>query len=258
MKIKSPGLRVSGISCRVGNGCRVRYLAFVEIVVLYRDDSVIAVAKPSGALVHASRYAGPSRESIARDLSRQLGQSVYPVHRLDRGTSGVLLFALDAHAASQLASDFRERRIFKEYLAVVRGFAPLWARIERPLRCEETGEVQDAVTEFSRVACAEFPLPIDHYPATRISLVRVRPLSGRMHQIRRHLRGLGHPILGDSQHGDGPINRFGREHLNAKRLLLHAWRLRVAHPRSAEWLLIEAEPPAELAAIFARAGWTAL
>jgi tRNA pseudouridine65 synthase len=145
--------------------------------------------------------------------------------------------------------------VHKEYLAVVRGWAPERGRIDRAIRCEESGQLQDAVTEFERVAVAEFPVPIDRYPATRISLVRVRPETGRTHQIRRHLRGINHPILGDSEHGDGPINRFAREHLGAHRLLLHASRLEFTHPVSGEAMSVVAPLPRELAEIFARVGW---
>jgi tRNA pseudouridine65 synthase len=213
----------------------------------------VAINKPAGDVVHASRYAGASRESIAKNLSEQLGTPVFPVHRLDRATSGVLLFSLEANVTSLLSSAFQEQRVRKEYLAVVRGHCPESGRIERALEHMERTIVQDATTEFERMALAELPIPIDRYPCTRLSLVRARPRTGRMHQIRRHLRGINHPILADSVHGDGAINRLAREELGVTRLMLHAWRIELE--LDGRPLRIEAPIPSDFARIFERLGW---
>lgn len=176
--------------------------------------------KPSGLHTHPSALS-PREDSAARWLSQQLERRVWPVHRLDRGASGLLLFALEAGAAGRLIQAFRERRVGKRYLCLVRGWPsreglPLdEGLIERPLRDldpeSRAPELQEAVTAWRCLARLEAPFPSgqgEHaFPGTRISLLECRPLTGRMHQLRRHLAGIGHPLLGDGEHGNRPFNR---------------------------------------------------
>ncbi|ALM53692.1 pseudouridine synthase [Halomonas huangheensis] len=231
--------------------------------ILYQDDHLVAVHKPAGMLVHRSPLATDASEFLVQRLRDQIGQRVYPVHRLDRPTSGIILFALSSNIASRLSQSFSEHQIDKRYLAVVRGVGPVEQCINRPLR-EEDGirpkaemPAMDAVTEVRRLDSVELPVQVDRYPQTRYSLMAVHPLSGRRHQIRRHLSGIGYPIIGDAKHGKGNHNRFFRDRLDCGRLLLSATSLRFEHPVLRTSLTLICPLDACMTQLFARFGWNA-
>ncbi len=222
--------------------------------ILYNDGAVVAVAKPSGLLVHRSSEA-TDRVTCMTILRDQLGARVYPAHRLDRGTSGVLLFSLDAGTARLLAEGFLNRRITKEYLTVARGYTPPSGVVDYPLAEEPGDEAVEAITRFRTLGQVELPLAVGRYPTARYSLLLCEPLTGRRHQIRRHMAHLRHPIIGDIVHGEGRHNRLFREELATRRLLLHAWRLEMPHPHGDGRLALEAPPPEDLRALLERLGW---
>lgn len=224
--------------------------------VLHQDPRLVAVAKPSGLLVHRSTQAA-DRDTCLRRLRDQLGRRVYPVHRLDRGTSGVLLFALDTAAARDVAAAFAQRRVHKTYLAVVRGFAPDAGEIDHPIAGADGGARAEARTRFACLARVELPHAVGRYASARYSLVRALPLTGREHQIRRHLRHVDHPVVGDVTHGDSRHNRFFRAHFGSHRLLLHALRLELPHPEGGRPLVVFAPLPGDLRALFGELGWLA-
>ncbi|NOY44324.1 MAG: pseudouridylate synthase [Deltaproteobacteria bacterium] len=201
--------------------------------ILYQDDACVAVAKPAGLLVHPVPKIR-EKDSVLRRLREHLGRWVYPVHRLDRPTSGALVMALSPEAAQVLAGAFREGRVEKAYHAVVRGWTDPEGEIDRPLRDKETGAVRPARTRYRRLATAELPIPVGPFPTARYSLLEVRPLTGRTHQIRRHLSGIAHPVVGDTVHGDGRHNRMFRERLGVPGLLLHARVLVFPSPATGE------------------------
>lgn len=222
--------------------------------VIYQDEHLVAIDKPDGLLVHRSRI---SRDHVfaLQLLREQVGRFVYPVHRLDRPTSGVLVFALSPEAAARFCAEISSRRVRKRYLAVVRGYTPEAGTIDHPLPDEEAGPDQDARTVFRRIAAAEIQVPIPPNPTARVSLVEVEPESGRMHQIRRHFRHISHPVIGDTQHGDGRHNRLFRDRFAIRRLLLHALSIEFAHPASGALTLISAPLPEEMSELFRRLGW---
>lgn len=228
----------------------------MRVTVIHSDDRCAAIDKPSGLVVHRSEQSADRRTcmSLLRD---HLGRHVYPVHRLDRGASGVLVFGLDPEAARRLGDSFASRRASKRYLAVVRGWAPEEGEVDRPLAREAGGVLDSARTRFRCLARTELPFAVGRYATARYSLVSVEPETGRTHQIRRHLAGLSHPIVGDVTHGDSRHNRFFRERLGSRRLLLHAWRLVVPHPGSGVPLELEAPPRGALRRLLARLGWEA-
>lgn len=205
--------------------------------ILWRDERIVAIYKPAGWLVHRTALDAHETRWVVQVLRDQLGQPVYPVHRLDKGTCGVLLLALDADAARALGQAFMDGRVHKRYLAVVRGW-PQWAsssqRIDHPLRPDDApphAAAQPASTLVRRLATLTWPEAFDaRFPHTRIALVQAQPLTGRRHQIRRHLKHAAHPIIGDATHGKGPLNRWWAERLGVQRLWLHAWSLRFPHP----------------------------
>lgn len=218
------------------------------LYIIHQDDHLVAIDKPGGLLVHRSPV-DPRETRFALQLLRdQIGRRVYPVHRLDKPTSGVLLFGLSPAVAAGLAQQFRDRAVGKRYLAVTRGHCPESGVIEHPIRDKVdpagrrsdqqqggTGAggrppARDAVTRYRRLATAELPVAVDRYPTTRYSLVQLEPLTGRRHQLRRHLKHLGYPIIGDAKYGKGVHNRFAAERWQCRRLLLACLELRITHP----------------------------
>ncbi len=208
--------------------------------ILWRDDHLVAVYKPAGWLVHRTGLDAGETRFVMQTLRDQIGQHVYPVHRLDKGTCGVLVMALHPAAARALSLAFEQHSVRKRYLALVRGWAPESAEVDHPLRPDDAppdAPVQDAHTTLRRLARAEIDASADpRFGTTRASLVEAWPTTGRRHQIRRHLKHIAHPILGDATHGKGPLNRWWAERLGQQRLWLHAWHLSLPHPVRGERL----------------------
>lgn len=212
-----------------------------KLEILYQDDYCAAVHKPAGMLVH--RQPGdPDRETLLRLLRNQLGRQVQPVHRLDKPTSGIVLFALDRENDGLFHQLFQERSVDKVYRALVRGYTEPSGVIDYPVKDDRTGALQDAVTTYRRLAVTELPIPVGRYQTARYSLVEVRIETGRTHQIRKHFAHLRHPLIGDTQHGDTHHNRMFREKFNCYRLLLAAVRLEFVHPLTNVPIVVEAAP----------------
>jgi tRNA pseudouridine65 synthase len=235
------------------------------LTILYRDDDLVAVDKPSGLLVHRSSIDAHESRFLLQALRDQIGVPVSPVHRLDKGTSGVVVFALHADAARRLGASFRDGLVRKTYVAIVRGWAPLHENVDHPLtdRPDRGGSrattcARPAFTEVQCLARVELAAAVGRYATARYSLVACRPRSGRMHQIRRHLKHLHHPVIGDANYGDGAHNRFFRQSLGITRLLLAASAIRLPHPRTAEPVEIVAPLDSSFLAALARPGWRAV
>ncbi len=221
--------------------------------VVFRDRWLCAVDKPCGLMIHRSKL-GTDSTFVLQILRKQLGQRVWPIHRLDRATSGVLLFALNAPAAAAMGEQMMARQITKVYLAIVRGHVDESGVIDHALRIEDTSAPQDAQTQYRCLSRIELPVAVGRYPSARYSLVEARPLTGRMHQIRRHFKHIFHPIIGDTTYGEGRHNRLFREHFECRRLLLHASELSFQHPASGQNLVIEAPPTGDLQRVMERFG----
>lgn len=231
--------------------------------ILYRDDAIVAVHKPSGLLTHKTdldRHETRFAVQIVRD---QIGQRVWPAHRLDKGTSGILIFALDAALAASLGKQFEAGTVGKTYQAIVRGHPAAAGRIDHPLsRQRDTYEglrtadaPQEAVTEFRRLATVELAIAVDRYPSSRYALLELNPLTGRKHQLRRHLKHMAHPIIGDATYGKGKHNRMFAEHFGSQRLLLCCTRLEIDHPRDGRRLKMETPPADDFAGVVAQLPW---
>lgn len=221
----------------------------MTLTLLYQDEHLVAIDKPAGLLVHRTQLAAGEDEAALQLLRDQLGRTVWPVHRLDRGTSGVLLFALSAEIASLLGAMFEQGRMDKRYLALVRGWpGDDEGLIDHPLARDpelpSAGQpMLEARTRWRLLQRLEWPLVTDpRFATTRVALLEAEPLQGRRHQIRRHLKHIAHPILGDATHGKGPLNRAVATLLGLQRLWLHARELRLIHPVTGTALVLEAAP----------------
>lgn len=222
--------------------------------VVYRDKNLIAINKPHGLLVHRSSIARDATEFALQTLKQQIGQHVSPVHRLDRKTSGVLLFALDKGTEIAMHKQFMSNQVGKKYLAVLRGYAPREMEIDYPLM-KENGMMQEAFTYFKTLQYAEIPFALGKHATSRYSLVEATPLTGRMHQLRRHFAHIFYPIIGDRKHGCNKQNRFFKEQWDMTTMLLHASELKFEHPHTKESVLIRAGVSSEFLGVMRLMGW---
>ncbi len=225
-----------------------------QLPILFQDDNYIAIHKPPGLLVHRTRISQDKR-FVLQMLRNQIGQWVYPIHRLDRPTSGVLVFGLNSDAARLLAQEFEQREVSKRYLAVVRGYSEESGVIDYPLQEEKWTEPQSAVTAYRKLAQVELSRPVGRYRTARYSLLEIEPKTGRMHQIRKHMKHIFHPIVGDTTHGDGKHNQLFREQFEISRLLLMATELEFQHPYTQQKLTIKAALEPDICLLFEKLGW---
>lgn len=197
--------------------------------IVYQDDHLIAINKPHGLLVHRSKIANDATEFALQLLRDQMGKKVSPVHRLDRKTGGILLFAFEKDVEIAMHKQFQETLVEKKYLAILRGYAPDQLDIDYPL-AKENGNMQDAFTSFVTLQRTEMDIPFGKHQTSRYSLVEAVPKTGRMHQLRRHFAHIFHPILGDRKHGCNKQNKFFKEQFEMTTMLLHASELAFKHP----------------------------
>jgi tRNA pseudouridine65 synthase len=202
------------------------------VIILHQDERVVAINKPSGISVHR----GQGERVVAMTLLRdRLGRWVYPVHRLDRATSGVLIFALDPKTAAKLSASFAEGSVAKTYLALCRGAPAEQGRIDHPVPNDEDGDRVPAVTNYRRL-----------WTDGRYAWVELSPETGRYHQIRRHMKHISHHLIGDVRYGKGEHNRLFRERFGLRRLALHASKLEIPDPSGGALIRLEAPLPDDL------------
>ena len=221
------------------------------IEIIYEDEFLVAINKEAGLLVHRS-WLDTGETRFAMQLTRDaVGCHVFPVHRLDKPTSGVLLFAKSPSVARSLTEDFTEHKVAKQYLAVVRGYMQEHGTVDYALSFQPDAiadkfanldkPAQEAVTHWQSLAQIELPFAVSKkHETSRYSLVRLTPETGRKHQLRRHMRHVFHHIVGDTSHGDGRHNRFFRSQYGCERMLLHAQSLALSHPITGQPLLLTA------------------
>ncbi|MCW4631816.1 MULTISPECIES: pseudouridine synthase [Marinomonas] len=225
--------------------------------ILFKDDHIVAVNKPSGLLVHRTNLAKDEEDAVVQRLRDQTGQWVFPVHRLDRGTSGVLVMAFTPEVARRLSAQFSASETQKTYHCLVRGFCDEVGVIHYPLaklneqkgrsRFKIEGTEKDAETHFKCLVQYQLPIPVSRYDAMRLSWIEVTPKQGRKHQIRRHFKHQLHPLVGDSCYGCRHINKVTKDIWPEDfRLMLHASSLQFSHPITNQIITIKAELSAEI------------
>lgn len=213
--------------------------------ILYEDDALLIVNKPNKMMVYPTLLAKNCHWFATKELEKLGYLNLYTVHRLDRPTSGLLLFAKDKEIAKEISILFSENKVNKTYLCLVRGFTDLEGSIEKELKKEGEGKLQKALTHYKSLQQQTVAIEISKYPQSRFSLLEVKPVTGRMHQIRRHLAHLRHPIIGDVRYGDRHYNHYMKEQLDCENLLLHAYKMEFMHPVSGELIEITAPLPEE-------------
>jgi len=231
-----------------------------KLRILYQDDYLVAVDKPAGIMVHPPedpalhRFMG-RQPTVLRLLRDQLGKYVYPVHRLDSATSGVLVMALESGIAAKLQATFKNNDLQKTYCAMVRGYTDEFGIIDSPLSIDDEGEtLQEAKTHYETLFRFELPIANGVHASSRFSMVKVEPVTGRYHQIRRHFKRISHPLIGDTIHGDGKQNRIWRELTHDSVLYLKAYSLSFPHPISGEKIQFHSRWNGQWQKVFDQAG----
>ncbi|MDG1331855.1 MAG: pseudouridine synthase [Crocinitomicaceae bacterium] len=221
----------------------------MKLKVLFEDEYLIAIHKPGGLLVHRTKIAKDADEFALQILRDQIGQKVFPTHRLDRKTSGVLLFAKDEETNRSMQSQFMDQKVSKIYKAIVRGWTIDEGTIDYALT-NDSGKTQYAITHYKTLKKSEIDLPNGKFSTARFSLLELKPETGRMHQLRKHLAHIFHPIIGDRPHGCNKQNKLFKKHFDMMEMMLHAEKLKFKHPKSGEDTLIQSECEGEFKRMF--------
>lgn len=214
--------------------------SFTPLDIVFQDDFLIAVNKPHGLLVHKSFIAADADVFAVQLLRDQIGKRVYPLHRLDRKTSGILLFALKEELNGVMQKQFMEAEVTKHYHAIVRGYTPDESEIDYALKRDD-GVVQQALTRLRTLDRVEAGFSVGKHPTSRYSLVELYPQTGRMHQLRKHMAHVFHPIIGDRPHGCNKQNKYFLDTFSMNTMLLHACYLSFKHPVTGDTVEIHAD-----------------
>lgn len=216
----------------------------MQIEVLFEDDHLIVVNKPNNILVHASYYARNIKDpSLIARLKTSIDTKLYPVHRLDYKTSGVIILAKSSAIAAALQKQFETNSIKKRYFALVRGFSNESGLVDTPVKNPETGVYKEAKTTYNSLLFTEVDIPVKPYPKSRYTWVELLPHTGRMHQLRKHMNKISHPIVGDHKYGNRHHNKMFAEKLGFKNMFLHAADITFTHPVNKKELKIVADIP---------------
>jgi len=223
--------------------------------IIFRDEHLIAINKPHDLLVHRSPIAADVEVFALQLLRDQVGQKVYPVHRIDRKTAGMLVFAFDKAVEIEMQKQFADNLVSKKYFAILRGHTPDTGEIDYPLR-KENGAFQEAFTSYHTLKRTELDVPFGKHATSRYSLIEATPKTGRMHQLRKHFAHIFHPIIGDRTHGCNKQNKLFKEKWDMTTMLLHASQLTFDHPVSGRAITIEAPLQPEFIRVMELMGWS--
>lgn len=228
----------------------------MEIEILFEDEYCVIVNKPNNVLTHYSYYSRNIKTDILVDLLKdQFGYELFPVHRLDRKTSGVLLVAKNKKYIPKFQELFNSQSIQKRYIAVVRGFVEEKITIDSPVKNPDTKVYREALTYANPLNSIELDIAVQPYNSSRYSLLELTPKTGRMHQLRIHMNKVSHPIVGDYKYGDRFHNRNFEDNFDCHNMFLHAYLLAFKHPFTTEELIIKASLPFDWLKIFHKFKW---
>jgi len=226
-------------------------------MVLFEDKYILAINKPNNILVHHSTMARnqSDEKSLIQLLFDKYELPFYPIHRLDRKTSGILLFAKKKEYVAPFQELFISNQIQKIYNGIVRGYIAESGKIDTPVKGRDANMHKEALTHFKRLKTIELDIPVHPYNNSRYSLVELTPKTGRLHQLRIHLNKISHPLIGDPKYGDRFHNRMFESEFGYSNLFLHAKQLELIHPFTKDKLLITAKFPENWNIIFKEFSW---
>lgn len=228
----------------------------MHVEILFEDEWLIVVNKPNNVLMHNSYYARNIKEpTLIQLLQEQAKENVYPIHRLDRKTSGVVALAKRKEDVASFQELFTSKDIQKVYLGIVRGFVNEEKIIDSPVKNPDTQVYKEALSYCSCIGQVELDIAVHPYPKSRYSLVKLTPKTGRMHQLRIHMNKISHPLVGDYKYGDRFHNRMFETEFNCHNLFLHAFKLSFKHPKTKEEWNFKASLPADWSLVFEKFGW---
>lgn len=229
----------------------------MKVTIIYEDDYCLAVNKPNNVLVHHAKHSRNVSEelSLLQIIENHIQLKVYPIHRLDRKTSGILLLAKEKEYVSEFQDLFTRNTIQKTYYGIVRGFSPENKIIDSPVKGRDAKVYKEALTHLKTLNNITLDIPVKPYDSSRYSLVELQPKTGRMHQLRVHMNKISHPLIGDPKYGDKNHNVMFETHFNCQRLFLHAGKLEFLHPFSNELLKLTAEFPKDWFTLFTQFSW---
>jgi len=229
----------------------------MELSIIYQDEFIICVSKPNNVLVHHARHSRnvADEKSLLQLLDKQFGGKFYPIHRLDRKTSGIILLAKETEYVSKFQDLFTDDEIQKTYYGVVRGFSPETKVIDSPVKGRDANVHKEALTHLKTLEQVLLEIPVKPYDSSRYSLVELSPKTGRMHQLRVHSNKISHPLIGDTKYGDKNHDMMFDENFGWKNMFLHAGKLEFKHPFTSEELILKAPFPLDWIALFEEFKW---
>lgn len=230
----------------------------MSVEIIYQDDYIVCVSKPNDVVVHHAHHSRNvlDEKSLVQLLEEQFQAKLYPVHRLDRKTSGIILFTKDRSYVADFQKLFTENQIQKVYYGIVRGHAPESVVIDSPVKGRDSNVYKDAETHLATLNKIVLDIPVKPYDTSRYSLVKLTPKTGRLHQLRIHCNKISHPLIGDPKYGDKNHNLIYQNELNCDNLFLHAGSLSFVHPYSKDDLNLIAPLPNNWKLVFEKFNWT--
>jgi tRNA pseudouridine65 synthase len=229
----------------------------MSLEIIYEDEYMLCVTKPNNVLVHHAYHSRnmSDEKSLLQLIQEQIGLKTYPIHRLDRKTSGAILLAKNKEYVSEFQDLFTNNEIQKIYYGVVRGFSPASKTIDSPVKGRDANVHKEALTELKTLENITLEIPVKPYDTSRYSLVELFPKTGRMHQLRVHSNKISHPLIGDAKYGDKNHDVMFDENFGFKNLFLHAGKLEFTHPFTNEKLILKASFPKDWIALFEKFSW---
>ncbi|WP_299133690.1 pseudouridine synthase [uncultured Tenacibaculum sp.] len=204
----------------------------MKLEVIYQDEYIVCVTKPNNVVVHHAHHSRnvSDEKSLLQLLDEQIKGKYYPIHRLDRKTSGIILLAKETKFVSKFQNLFTENLIQKTYYGIVRGHSPQSTIIDSPVKGRDSNVYKEAETKLETIKQKILEIPVKPYDTSRYSLVKLTPKTGRLHQLRIHTNKISHPLIGDPKYGDKNHNMMFIENFDCDNLFLHAYSLEFIHP----------------------------
>ena len=229
----------------------------MSLEIIFEDSYFICVSKPNNMLVHHAKHSRNVAEetSLLQLIIDKTGLKVFPIHRLDRKTSGIILLAKETQFVSKFQDLFTNNEIQKTYYGVVRGFSPEAKTIDSPVKGRDANVHKEALTHLKTLEQVTLEIPVKPYDSSRYSLVELSPKTGRMHQLRVHTNKISHPLIGDTKYGDKNHDTMFDENFGWKNMFLHAGKLEFKHPFTNEELVLKAPYPKDWIALFKEFNW---